>query len=42
MATAVESVKLDEDVHKELRELAERSGRPLGALANEALRDFAR
>ncbi|TMQ11120.1 MAG: ribbon-helix-helix protein, CopG family [Deltaproteobacteria bacterium] len=36
------SVKLDEDVGEELRKLAERSGRPLGALANDALRDFVR
>jgi predicted transcriptional regulator len=42
MATAAESVKLDEDVHEELRKLAERSGRPVAALANDALRDFAR
>jgi predicted transcriptional regulator len=35
-------VKLDDDVHEELSKLAERSGRPLGALANEALRDFVR
>jgi predicted transcriptional regulator len=42
MATAAESVKLDDDVHEELRKLAKRSGRPLSALANDALRDFAR
>jgi predicted transcriptional regulator len=42
MATAPDSVTLDEDVHEELRKLAKRSGRPLGALANEALRDFVR
>jgi predicted transcriptional regulator len=29
-------------VQEELRKLAERSGRSLGALANEALRDFVR
>jgi len=42
MAAAGESVKLDDDVHEELRKLAQRSGRPLGTLANDALRDFAR
>jgi len=42
MAAAAESVKLDDDVHEELRKLAKRSGRPLGALANDALRDFVR
>jgi predicted transcriptional regulator len=42
MRTAAESVQLDEDVHEELRKLAERSGRALGALANDALRDFLR
>jgi predicted transcriptional regulator len=35
-------VKLDDDVHEELRKLAKRFGRPLGALANDALRDFVR
>jgi len=42
MAIAAESVKLDEDVHEELRKLAQRSGRSVGTLANDALRDFAR
>jgi predicted transcriptional regulator len=42
METAAESVKLDDDVHEELRKLSERSGRPLSALANDALRDFLR
>jgi len=42
MGTTAESVKLDEDVHEELRKLAKRSGRPLSALANDALRDFVR
>lgn len=42
METAAESVKLDDDVHEELRKLAKRSGRPIGALANDALRDFVR
>jgi predicted transcriptional regulator len=42
MEPAAESVKLDDDVHEELRKLAKRSGRPLGALANDALRDFVR
>lgn len=42
MRTAAESVQLDEDVHDELRKLAERSGRAVGALANDALRDFLR
>jgi len=42
MGSAAESVKLDDDVHEELRKLAKRSGRPLGTLANDALRDFVR
>ena len=42
METAAESVELDDDVHEELRKLSERSGRPLGVLANDALRDFLR
>lgn len=42
MGSTAESVKLDEDVSEELRELSERSGRPLGVLANDALRDFLR
>lgn len=42
MGTAAESVKLDDDVHEELRKLSESSGRPLGVLANDALRDFVR
>ena len=42
VGTAAESVKLDEDVHEALRKLANRSGRPLGALVNDALRDFVR
>ena len=33
---------LDDDVQEELRKLAERSGRPLGVVANAALRDFIR
>jgi predicted transcriptional regulator len=37
-----ESVTLDEDVQEELSKLAERSGRPIGVLANAALRDFLR
>ncbi len=42
MGKPAESVPLDEDVHEELRKLAERSGRPLAALANAALRDYVR
>jgi predicted transcriptional regulator len=42
MGKAAESVMLDEDVQEELRKLAERSGRPLGVLANAALRDYVR
>ncbi|HEX3483107.1 MAG TPA: ribbon-helix-helix protein, CopG family [Kofleriaceae bacterium] len=42
MDPAAATVKLDDDVQEELRKLAERSGRSLGALANEALRDFLR
>lgn len=42
MGTPAESVKLDEDVQEELRKLSESSGRPLGVLANDALRDFLR
>jgi predicted transcriptional regulator len=42
MGKPAESVTLDEDVGEELRKLAERSGRPLDALANAALRDFVR
>lgn len=42
MGSTAESVKLDEDVSEELRELSERSGRPLGVIANDALRDFLR
>jgi len=42
MGTAAESVKLDDDVREELRKLSESSGRPLAALANDALRDFLR
>jgi predicted transcriptional regulator len=42
MGTAAESVLLDDDVHEELRKLSEISGRPLGVLANAALRDFLR
>lgn len=37
-----ESVTLDDDVEAELRKLAERSGRPVGVLANAALRDYVR
>ncbi len=33
---------LDDDVQEELRKLSESSGRPLGVLANDALRDFLR
>ena len=40
MGKAAESVTLDDDVQEELRKLAERSGRPLEALANAALRDI--
>lgn len=42
MDPAAATVKLDDDVQEELRKLAERSGRSLGALANDALRDFVR
>lgn len=42
MGKAAESVMLDEDVQEELHKLAERSGRPLGVLANAALRDYVR
>lgn len=42
MGKPVESVTLDEDVEVELRKLAERSGSPMGALANAALRDYVR
>ena len=42
METAAESVTLDDDVREDLRKLSEISGRPLGALANDALRDFLR
>ena len=42
MGTAAESVKLDDDVHEELRKLSESSGRPLDVLANDALREFLR
>lgn len=42
MGKAAESVTLDEDVQEELRKLAERSGRPLSVLANDALRDYVR
>jgi len=42
MGKAAESVTLDDDVQEELRKLSERSGRPLGVLANAALRDYAR
>jgi len=42
MGTAPETVKLDDDVHEELRKLEQRSGRSLGKLANDALRDFVR
>jgi predicted transcriptional regulator len=42
MGTAAESVMLDDDVREELRKLSESSGRPLGVLANDALRDFLR
>lgn len=37
-----ESVTLDDDVGDELRKLAERSGRPIVAVANAALRDHVR
>ena len=42
MGKPAESVTLDEDVHEELRKLAERSGRTMSVLANEALRDYVR
>lgn len=42
MDRAAATVKLDDDVQEELGKLAERSGRSLGALANEALRGFVR
>ena len=42
MGTSAESVELDDDVHEELRKPAKRSSRPLGALANDALRDSVR
>ena len=43
MGKAAESVTLDDDVQEELRKLSERSGRPLGVLANAGLRrDYAR
>jgi predicted transcriptional regulator len=42
MGKAVESVTLDDDVGDDLRRLAERSGRPLDAVANAALRDYLR
>ena len=42
MGKPAESVTLDDDVQEELRKLAERSGRPLGVLANAALRDYVR
>ena len=42
MGKPAESVTLDDDVEEELRKLAERSGRPLGVLANAALRDYVR
>lgn len=42
MGKLAESVMLDDDVEEELRKLAERSGRPLGVLANAALRDYVR
>jgi len=42
MATGAGTVQLDDDVDEALRKLAKRFGRPLGALANDALRDFVR
>ncbi len=42
MGKSAESVTLDDDVQEELRKLAERSGRPVGVLANAALRDYVR
>ena len=42
MVKAAESVTLDDDVQEELSKLAERSGCPVGALANAALRDYVR
>lgn len=42
MGNPAESVMLDDDVQEELRRLAERSGRPVGVLANAALRDYLR
>jgi len=42
MGKSAESLTLDEDVEEELRKLAERSGRPVGVLANAALREYVR
>jgi predicted transcriptional regulator len=42
MGTTAKSVELDDDVHDELRRFSESSGRPLGVLASDALRDFLR
>lgn len=42
MGKAAESVTLDDDVGDELRKLAERSGRPIDAVANAVLRDYVR
>ena len=42
MSKPAESVTLDDDVPEQLRKLSERSGRPMGVLANTALRDYVR
>jgi len=42
MAKPAESVTLDDDVKDELQKLSDRSGHPVGALANAALRDYVR
>lgn len=40
MSKPAVSVTLDDDVEAELHKLADRSGRPISALANTALRDY--
>ena len=42
MNKAPETIKLDEDVQRDLGELAERSGYSVDALANAVLRQYAR
>jgi len=42
MKTAASNVVLDDDVDEELRKLAERSGRSVVSVVNEALRDYLR